>query len=279
MVKPLLSSPQSHRSRRSTVGQGASRKQAPVPPSKTGFAWLNRVLILAGGGVVLVAGLQAFITLQAIPVEQITVTGKLQYTRAEEVQELVQPALVGGFLSADLSLIRQHLEDMPWIYQVTVQRRWPSSLEIHVVEQLPIARWGDSGFLNHQAQFFETINEDNWVALPLLVGPDGTARQLMASYQRLEELLAPLSLEVIELSVDDRGQLQAILQGGTELYLGGDDFVERVQRLLSLYRNGLNARSAEVARVDLRYESGLAVAFHNPVEVAGVTANLIRIGE
>ncbi|MFT6285778.1 MAG: cell division protein FtsQ [Alcanivorax sp.] len=101
----------------------------------------------------------------------------------------------------------------------------------------------------------------------------------MASYQRLEELLAPLSLEVIELSVDDRGQLQAILQGGTKLYLGGDDFVERVQRLLALYRNELNARSAEVARVDLRYESGLAVAFHNPVEVAGITANLIRIGE
>ncbi|MEH6516593.1 MAG: cell division protein FtsQ/DivIB [Halioglobus sp.] len=279
MVKPLPGSLQSNRSRRSTGGQGASRKQAPVQPSKVGFAWLNRILILAGGGVVLVAGLQAFVTLQSIPVEQITVTGKLEYTRAEEVQELVQPALVGGFLSADLTLIRQLLEDMPWIYRATVRRRWPSSLEINVVEQLPIARWGESGFLNHQAQFFQTINEGSWGALPLLVGPDGTARQLMGSYQRLEELLAPLRMEVIELSLDERGQLRAILQGGTEVYLGSDDFVERVQRLLALYRDELSARSTEVARVDLRYESGLAVAFHEPVEVAVVTTNPIRVGE
>ena len=244
-----------------------------------GFAWLNRILILAGGGVVLVAGLQALITLQSIPVEQITVTGKLEHTRAEEVQVLVQPALIGGFLSADLVLIRQQLESMPWIYRATVRRRWPSSLEINVVEQLPIARWGDSGFLNHEAQVFQTANEGSWHALPLLVGPDGTARELMASYQRLEELLAPLRLEVIELSLDDRGQLQAILQGGTEVYLGGDDFVERVQRLLALYRSELSSRTAQVARVDLRYESGLAVAFREPVEVAAVTTNPIRIGE
>jgi cell division protein FtsQ len=279
LVKALPSSLQSNRNRRRAGSQGASRKQAPVQPSKVGFAWLNRILILAGGGVVLVAGLQALVALQSIPVEQITVTGKLEYTRAEEVQELVQPVLVGGFLSADLVLIRQQLESMPWIYRATVRRRWPSSLEINVVEQLPIARWGDSGFLNHQAQFFQTRNEGNWGALPLLVGPDGTARQLMASYQRLEELLAPLRLEVIELSLDDRGQLQAILQGGTKLYLGGDYFVERVQRLLALYRNELSSRAAQVARVDLRYESGLAVAFREAVEVAAVTTNPIRIGE
>ena len=136
MVKALPSSLQSNRTRRRVGSQGASRKQAPVQPSKLGFAWLNRILILAGGGVVLVAGLQALVALQSIPVEQITVTGKLEYTRAEEVQELVQPVLVGGFLSADLVLIRQQLESMPWIYRATVRRRWPSSLELNVVEQV-----------------------------------------------------------------------------------------------------------------------------------------------
>ncbi len=269
----------SDRPRRRSKGTGASRNAPVEITQRWGLGWLNRILILTGTGVVLVAGLQAFITLQSIAVEQISVTGNLQHTRAEEVQALVQPALAGGFLNADLALIRQQLEGMPWIYRATVRRRWPSSLEINVIEQLPIARWGDAGFLNHEAEVFQTANAGDWQALPLLVGPDDSARQLMASYQRLEELLAPLSLEVSELALDHRNQLTATLQGGTQLYLGGEDFVERVQRLLTLYRYELSGRTAEVARVDLRYESGLAVAFRAPVQVAVAATNLISTGE
>jgi len=261
--------------------KGATRKgKAEKVPTRTLSAWLNRIMILIGGGVVLVAALQAFVTLRSLPVTQISVTGKLEHTRKEEVQQMVQPALAGGFLSADLGLIRQQLEGLPWIYEVNVRRRWPSALEIHVVEQLPIARWGDVGFLNHQAEVFQTRRDGNWDALPLLHGPDGTARRLMARYQRLEELLQPLGLEVIELALDGRGQVSATLQGGVQVSVGREEFVERVQRLVALYEGELAGRHSEVARVDLRYENGLAVAFREPeAQLAELATDSIRTGE
>ena len=260
--------------------KGATRKVKQAAPTRSVSAWLNRLIILAGSVVVLAAALQAYITLQSLPVKRISVTGKLEHTRKDEIQQLIQPALSGGFLNADLALIREQLQGLPWIYEVNVRRRWPSALEIHVVEQLPIARWGEVGFLNHQAQVFQTTREGNWDDLPLLQGPEGTARVLMAGYQRLEEFLQPLRLEVTELSLDVRGQLEATLEGDTRVLLGQDEFVERVKRLVALYQGELAGRRAEVARVDLRYESGLAVVFRElETQVAGMATESIRTGE
>ena len=189
------------RSRR--PAKGATRKSQPVKTERQPAAWLNRVIVLTGAGIVLVAALQGYIALQSIPVQYIKVTGELAHTRTDLIQEMIQPALVGGFLRADLQRIRTQLEELPWIYQATVQRRWPNALEIHVVEQLPIARWGDSGFLNHEGQVFQSESSQDWQALPRLDGPRGSAQALVAGYQRLVEILAPVHLSVAQLTVDD----------------------------------------------------------------------------
>lgn len=250
--------------------KGATRKTAAAKTPRKPSAWLNRIIILAGAGVVMVAALQAFITLQAIPVQRIAVTGELEHTQTEAIQDMIQPALVGGFLRADLQRIRQQLEELPWIYQANVQRRWPSSLEIHVIEQLPIARWGDSGFLNHEGEVFQSGNNLDGQALPLLQGPAGSAKALVAGYQRIVEILAPLHLEVAQLALDERGQVEVMLEGGMQLVLGSDDFLERMHRFVAIYRSQLAARAGDIERVDLRYETGVAVAFAEPSHVAGI---------
>lgn len=241
--------------------QGATRKGPAVKPKRKPSAWLNRLIILTGAGVVMVAALQAYIALQSIAVQHITVTGELEYTRTGLVQDMVQPALVGGFLRADLQRIRAQLEELPWIYQATVQRRWPNALEIHVIEQLPIARWGESDFLNHEGEVFRSGSSKEWQALPRLRGPEGSAQALVAGYQRIVEILRPLHLAIAQLTVDERGQVDVVLEGGMQLLLGSEDFLERMHRFVAIYRTELGARAAEVERVDLRYETGIAVAF------------------
>lgn len=247
---------------KATQSKGATRKTRPaVTRQPRSFSWLNRILILVGAGVVLVAALQAWIALQQIPVEQITVTGELTHTRTTAVQEMVQPALGGGFLGADLQQVREQLEALPWIYEASVRRIWPNALEIHVVEQLPIARWGETSFLNHEGEVFRPSNRQAWEALPLLRGPEGAADALMSTYQRLVDMLAPLGLGVTQLQMDERGQVEAVLAGGQQLLIGSDDFLGRMHRFTTVYRAELAARMDEVERVDLRYERGVAVAF------------------
>ena len=251
--------------------KGATRKAPAVKPKRKPSAWLNRLIILTAAGVVMVAALQAYITLQSIPVQHITVTGELEHTRTSLIQDMIQPALVGGFLRADLQRIRAELEELPWIYQATVQRRWPNALEIHVIEQLPIARWSDDGFLNHEGEVFQSASGDDWQTLPRLQGPAGSAKALVAGYQRIVEILAPLHLRVTQLTVDERGQVDVVLEGGMQLLLGSEDFLERMHRFVAIYRAELAGRAAEVEQVDLRYETGIAVAFtEESSRVAGI---------
>lgn len=251
--------------------QGATRNTAVATQgSGSPHAWLNRMLILLGTGVVLVAATKGFIVVQSVPVQRITVTGELEHTQAEAVQDMVQPSLVGGFLGADLQQMRRQLEALPWIYEATVRRKWPNALEISVVEQLPIARWGRNGFLNHEGGIFHSNKSGDWESLPLLTGPEGTAQSLMAKYQRLVEILAPLNLSVAQLSVDERGQMEAVLAQGMELIVGSNDFLGRMHRFAVVYRSELAALKSDVVRVDLRYENGIAVAFSEPSQVAGL---------
>ena len=253
------------------TAQGATRNskaaaKAPRRPS----AWLNRVLILLGAGIVTVAATKAYLTLQAIPVQRISVTGELEHTQAQAVQDLVQSTLAGGFLKADLQLMRSQLQGLPWIYEATVRRKWPNELEIHVIEQLPIARWGQDGFLNHEGGIFHPAKSGEWESLPLLTGPEGTAGDLMAKYQRLLGILAPVNLAVEQLAVDERGQMEAVLVGGMRLIVGNKDFLGRMHRFVAIYRSELAERQDEIERVDLRYETGLAVAFSETSRVAGL---------
>ena len=253
------------RARKPTKGATRNTSVAAEQP-RAPSAWLNRLLVLAGAAVVLAAAAQAYVTVLEIPVQRVGVTGELEHTQAELVQDMVQPSLAGGFLKADLQHMREQLEGLPWIYRATVRRKWPNALEIHVVEQLPIARWGQDGFLNHEGEIFRSGKSGAWESLPLLQGPEGTAKALMANYQRLVELLAPLGMAVEQLAVDERGQVEAVLAGGIQLVVGGDNFLERMHRFVAIYRTQLAARAGEVERVDLRYESGIAVAFSEPLQ-------------
>ena len=111
------------------VQHGATRN--PVAREKTveggkiaiPSVWLNRLLILLGAAVVLTAGIKAFVTVQSLPVQRISVTGELEHTQAQLVQDIVQPGLVGGFLNADLKQIQRQLEGLPWIYEANVRRK------------------------------------------------------------------------------------------------------------------------------------------------------------
>ncbi len=268
--RPAKARPAKARSARAVAAKGATRRVEPEQRPRRPATWINRLLILAGAAIVVAAGARAYLTLQAIPVQRITVTGELAYTQREAVQEMVQPALAGGFLGADLEGMRAQLESLPWIYRATVRRRWPAALEIHVVEQLPIARWGEDGFLNHEGDIFRSSRSAEWQELPLLRGPEGTARSLMATYSRMVDILTPLGLAIEQLAVDELGQVAAELAGGGRLLLGSEDFLPRMHRFVELYRRELASRGAAVERVDLRYPAGAAVAFAEPEQMAGL---------
>lgn len=211
--------------------------------------------------------------LRSLPVERIVVTGKLENLRQEALRTALSDELDQGLLFLSLSDLQLTLEALPWVYKAQLRRRFPDTLEVSVVEQLPIARWGDEAFLNHEARIIEVADGERWQDLPQIRGPLNSEARLMNHYQRLLERLRPLSLTPIALSEDDYGQLRVGLDNGLDLQLGDRDFSLRLQRFLQLWSSDLQKDNRAVQRVDMRYDGGAAVAFDQTPQLAGLTEN------
>ena len=238
------------------AGQRAEASVATISPLRR---WLNRTLL--GLGLALVgAGLfQGGASLSAQRVERLTVLGDVRHIDAEAIQARLAPRVAEGFLAADLTDLRHELESLPWVYSVNTRRRWPAEIQVTLVEQRPMAQWGELGYLNHEGQFFPASRDPLYDDLPVLSGPQGAEVSLMRRYQMLAGLFEPTGLTIDKLSLDALGQVAVQFDSGLSLLLGAREISQRVARFRRLWEEALPAQA--VAKVDLRYEYGAAVTF------------------
>lgn len=262
------------------VPRGASRLVAKEPVRlrlpKADFSWVGRLawpLVLVGLGFGAYEGAQRLLPYADRPIARISVQGDLAYVSQEAVQRRIAPFTQGNFFSVDLRSMREELESMPWIAHAEVRRVWPDQIDVRLEEQLPIARWGDEALLNNQGQAFAPQELNNYQHLPQLSGPQRAQPQVMQQYQILSQLLRPMGFTVVGLQLRERGSWFLSATENTsgqriEMLLGRDHIVEKMRRFAAVYERELKEQSANIARIDLRYANGLAVAWREPVEPA-----------
>ena len=225
----------------------------------------------------------------SVPVSRVEVTGALRHTDRSALIERVRPHLRDrGFMTVDLDAIRADLVQLPWIDDVSIQRRWPDQLVIDVTEQEAIARWGKDGLLNRRGEVFRPQSLDGMskkpldgtgkaprdiAGLPLLYGPDNLSGEVVDRYAQLRDLLGEQHLNLSELGVDERGSWAATLQNGVVLRLGTGDILKRMRSFLSVYRAELSAQMDRIAYIDLRYGNGLAVGWKDKEAISGVSGH------
>ncbi len=268
------SQPASGRASRKPVPRGASRLVKPQPLSarlpKPSLAGLKRVVwpvLLIG----LVVGLyelgQRLLPYADRPIAKVSVQGELGYVSREAVQQRIAPFVEQSFFKVDLNGLRHQLEEMPWIAHVEVRRVWPDEVLVRLDEQLPIARWGGEALLNNKGQAFAPDDLSRYEHLPHLYGPKRAQQRVMQQYQMLSQMLRPLGFSIARLELRERGSWFLTTNQGIELLLGRDQVVEKMRRFSAIYQQALEQESEKIARIDLRYANGLAVAWQ-PIPTA-----------
>lgn len=218
---------------------------------------------LVGGvllGLLLLVGLlvQAVMTL---PVERIVVNGEFRFLDESRVSAHLQPFLEELHTGPDLEQIRIALEEMPWVKSVDIRRRWPDLLEISVFERTPIARWRDQGLIDFDGTLFSPQRLPPQLVWPKLAGPEGRDLEVFEAYRRLSGISRNHNRELINLELDGRGKWRAELAGGTEVILGGNEIFEKMRRFLETADELQRQTGRLMARVDLRYGNGMAIAW------------------
>ena len=197
------------------------------------------------------------------PLSKIMVGGNFNHLEEQELAELVNIEIDGGFLSMNLNQLRQELQSHPWIHQVSVRREWPSTLKVEVIEEVPIARWGKKGFLNRLGDQLSLPENSNLKSLPVLEADFGSSQAMIAQYLLLAELLAPTDLRLTELQRDAVGAWQIETAAGVRIVLGRDQIIEKIRRLIVVWGSGLDIQLNNIATIDLRYPNGLAVSWRD----------------
>ena len=197
------------------------------------------------------------------PLSKIMVGGNFNHLEEQELAELVNMEIDGGFLSMNLNQLRQELQSHPWIHQVSVRREWPSTLKVEVIEEVPIARWGKKGFLNRLGDQLSLPENSNLNSLPVLEAHFGSSQDMIAQYLLLAELLAPTDLRLTELQRDAVGAWQIETAAGVRIVLGRDQIIEKIRRLIVVWGSGLDIQLNNIATIDLRYPNGLAVSWRD----------------
>jgi len=207
------------------------------------------------------------------PISAITIEGQFQRVSALQIEAAISDELASGFLSANLSVIQELLIALPWIDQANVVRRWPGSLEISVIEQIPAACWGERGLLNTRGELFVTDARHVPAELPRLSGPAGQYSIVASRYLDIRERLIPTALDVRRVHVDARGAWEMTLSNGIDIRFGRRDVGERIQLFFDVAADIVSRRESEIEFVDMRYGNGFAIGWksgaRSPVFEAG----------
>ncbi|MDT0618076.1 cell division protein FtsQ/DivIB [Salinisphaera sp. P385] len=187
------------------------------------------------------------------------VVGDLAHTTDAALVDAAAPYMTRGFYELDAAALGDAIRALPWIAEVTVHRRWPDSVVVRVAEYRPVARWGEDQLIDAEGQRFELPADQVPAGLPIVHGPDGSARELLAELPALQAILAGTDMRIGRLALDRRGGWTAWLANGLELRLGRDAVRDRLTRFARHAPSALGAALETAGYVDLRYADGFAV--------------------
>ncbi len=192
-------------------------------------------------------------------IQKINITGTLRYTSEKQLMESLEPLITPSILLTDLNLIRGRLEAISSIQKAKIRRHWPYRLDIHLIEQSPIARWGLTQLINNQGEIFPCPgNPSDWTHLPRLDGLPGNALEVIAIYRQIKEVLDQIDQDVVTVNMGRLRQLEITLNGGAQLFMNKENFLFGLRRFVSLM-SLLDFEGRDIKRLDLRYTNGFAL--------------------
>lgn len=200
-----------------------------------------------------------------LPVEQIEVKGAHPHTPATAIKAALRAQPLGSFFTVDVNDVQQRLEALPWIYQASIRKAWPRTLQVFLVEQQPVARWNGQALLNEQGQVFTAKPGKTEAALPALYGPEGDAAEVLAGYQKLATLLEDNGYQPTAAWCSDRNAWSLQLKNGLKIILGREDTLRRVQRFIDSFPY-VEGGKRQPAYLDMRYDTGFAVGWQQQDE-------------
>lgn len=216
------------------------------------------IVILAGGAAACIRYVMATDSHHA---KKLYIRGGASHVDDQKLARIARPYLTKSFFNIDTAALRRRLDNLAWLHDVSVTRRWPNGVLIKLSEYEPVARWNRNALLAARGDLFRPVHRPQSTELPVLKGKPGSHEQVYTMYQRLQAIARRHDRRLKQLRYNTRGAWSARLSDGLRLRLGRHDTAARMRRFVDFdgASNHVRQRVAQAAYVDLRYPDGFAV--------------------
>lgn len=259
------------------------KRQAPSVPLDVRLMNITAAVLFVACGLLLVGALGWWAVRSPVfAIRGIVVQGDTTHNSAATLRANVLPRLRGNFFTVDLQKTREAFEAVPWVRRAVVKRQFPNKLRVQLQEHEAEAFWSadsESRLVNTYGEVFEAnagdVEQDE---LPRLVGPEGTAAQVLAMYRGLQPMLEPLELGIEQVALSGRGGWTLTLDSGATVELGRgatEEVLARSQRFaatLTQVTAKYGRKPEALVTADLRHTDGYAVKLRG-VTTTGTQGN------
>ncbi len=162
-------------------------------------------------------------------------------------------------LAVDPARAKQQLESLPWVRSAVIERRFPDTIYVRLVEREPMALWQHHGkldLIDRSGAVISVTRLDRFAKLPLVVGEDAPAHanELLTMLAREPDLAAHVTAAI---RVGGR-RWNLRLDNAIDVLLPADDPAAAWAGLAGLQRNSAILQR-DVQAIDMRLPDRLVV--------------------
>ncbi len=205
---------------------------------------------------------------QRFPINTIKIAASYQHITRQQIESVLTQHLTSSFFSLPVRHLYTDLVSFDWAKDVKIERVWPDTLKIQLIEKVPAATWNNA-LITAEGELFNIGGILPNLSLPHLSGPVNQHKEVLQVYKKMGKILAMYGLHAASLAWRDNQAWELTLANGVQLHLGKRDVEARITRFCKAYPAVFAAKVEQLASVDLRYPRGMAVRWKNKREDNG----------
>jgi len=193
------------------------------------------------------------------PIEIINLNGDFKRVSKKVVQQKISNINGQGYLNFNLKEVKLEIESISWVQLVTVERKWPDTIDITIFEDDVVGLWNDQLVLNSSGKVFDVDKRTIPSNLIKFYGPEGTNVTVFERYNIFYKDLVARGLILESMTYSLLGSWSFVIRPRVEIKLGKSNLSERFDRFLLVWDESLLDNYDQISYIDFRYTEGFAI--------------------
>jgi len=197
------------------------------------------------------------------PITNINIEGDLKRVSKKGLESVVSDLKDQGFLIVNQSKYKDKLEAIDWVKSVKINKEWPNTINLIVVEDDVIGLWNQRLLLNSSGELYALDQRVVPDELIQFFGPEDRENEVYNRYKLYNDELATRGILIEEIELDLRGSWVITIRPSIKIKLGEDNVEERFERFLTIWDQSLLENFELISYIDLRYSEGFVIKRKN----------------